>query len=454
VSFGRRLALFFFLIVVLPMLALIVMLVNVSADSREGKADARLAAGLETALAVYRERENDARRVALRLARTPALASAVVEGDAPRVRSLLRARVAGPRIAEVEVESPDGKQLAVAGDPNAIARARLALQDRGTDVGTLAVSTTTAEEFVQRTQSLTSSELVVRRGDEALASTIATPGSDPDPGETVDLAQTEERFRGRLTSLDEAAGEELVVLGEVEGEGLLAIDAPVIAALVAFFGIAMAFAYVLARALTGLHGRVAQEAVTDPLTGLSNRRRMWELLGVEVDRAGRYGRQLSLAVVDVDGFKLINDRYGHPRGDAVMRALTEIVKSETRTIDQAARYGGDEIVLVLPETGAEGAMGLAQRLRRRVAERPLPWGEDGPAEVTVSVGLATMPDSAMDAEALLDAADTALLEAKRAGKDRVRSAPRSRRGGGGAVSSGGERGRDGIEGRNRHAARG
>ena len=118
--------------------------------------------------------------------------------------------------------------------------------------------------------------------------------------------------------------------------------------------------------MTGLHSQVAQQAVTDPLTGLSNRRRLDQLLGREVERAQRFGHELSLLIVDADDFKQINDQHGHLVGDEVLETIADVVRSTTRTIDITARYGGDELALVLLETGAQGATILADRLRENV----------------------------------------------------------------------------------------
>jgi diguanylate cyclase (GGDEF)-like protein len=173
--------------------------------------------------------------------------------------------------------------------------------------------------------------------------------------------------------------------------------------------------------MTGLHSQVAQQAVTDPLTGLSNRRRLDQQLKREVERALRFGHELSLLIVDADNFKQINDRYGHLVGDAVLQTISDVTRSTTRTIDITARYGGDELALVLLETGTQGATILADRLRENVRTAKIRGLERG--AVTVSVGSATLPDCAGDVKSLIDAADQALLLAKKAGKDQTRSAP-------------------------------
>jgi diguanylate cyclase (GGDEF)-like protein len=151
---------------------------------------------------------------------------------------------------------------------------------------------------------------------------------------------------------------------------------------------------------------------------------MVAVLRQEVDRAHRFGHDVSMLVIDIDNFKQINDTMGHPQGDAVLQAIAETVRETTRSIDLGARYGGDELALVLLETGPEGALILAERLRERIASRQVPrTSGEGTMQVTVSVGVATLPYAATDSAGLLEAADQALLSGKRQGKNQTRVAP-------------------------------
>ena len=173
-----------------------------------------------------------------------------------------------------------------------------------------------------------------------------------------------------------------------------------------------------------LHEKVSEQAVTDELTGLSNKRRFQELITKEAERAGRFGHELSLIMLDLDDFKRINDTYGHLQGDNVLRMVGRVLHLESRGVDEPARYGGEEFVVALPETGLEGALDLAERIRARIeSERVSRAGGAGAVNITASIGAASMPGSADGAQALIAAADAALYEAKRAGKNRVASAP-------------------------------
>jgi diguanylate cyclase (GGDEF)-like protein len=181
-----------------------------------------------------------------------------------------------------------------------------------------------------------------------------------------------------------------------------------------------------------LHEQVSEQAVTDDLTGLANKRAFGEQADKEVARAERFGHPLSLLMLDIDDFKQVNDTYGHLQGDEVLRRVAAILEDESRGVDEPARYGGEEFVVALPETDAAGAFELAERVRSRIESEQIPFLDgDGQRQadrgrralrVTASVGVASMPDSGHDLETLIAAADAALYAAKRAGKNRVEGA--------------------------------
>jgi two-component system cell cycle response regulator len=161
-------------------------------------------------------------------------------------------------------------------------------------------------------------------------------------------------------------------------------------------------------------------AVTDGLTGLHNRRYLDNHMKLLVDRAAARGRPLSVCITDIDRFKAVNDTYGHDAGDAVLREFASRVRSAVRGADLACRYGGEEFVLVMPDTPEDMAAGVAERLRMTVEEAPfrIP-GTDVFLSITASLGIASLVSAGDTPEALLKRADTALYEAKRAGRNRV-----------------------------------
>jgi diguanylate cyclase (GGDEF)-like protein/PAS domain S-box-containing protein len=162
-----------------------------------------------------------------------------------------------------------------------------------------------------------------------------------------------------------------------------------------------------------------RQAVTDMLTGVSNRRHLAERLGEEVQRCARYERPLSLMMIDVDHFKQVNDTRGHRQGDLVLAGLARLLRGMTREVDTVCRYGGDEFVVMLPETELPDALGKAEALRRAV--EALQFVGEGPAEpqgVTVSIGVAGYRRGRGEEE-LLREADEALYAAKRTGRNRV-----------------------------------
>lgn len=167
-----------------------------------------------------------------------------------------------------------------------------------------------------------------------------------------------------------------------------------------------------------LHEQLQRQATVDDLTGLVNRRRFQETLGKAIAYAQRAGEPLSLVLVDVDNFKRVNDTYGHQCGDAVLRALGAILRERTRAADTPARYGGEELAVLMPGTDAAGASVSAEELRAAIAAAVVE-GPDWPVTVTASFGVAEIGPMVPTGEALVAAADAALYEAKRTGKNRV-----------------------------------
>jgi diguanylate cyclase (GGDEF)-like protein len=172
-----------------------------------------------------------------------------------------------------------------------------------------------------------------------------------------------------------------------------------------------------------LHYQVRRQAVTDELTGLANHGRFQALLSAEVEQVRRYHHPIGLIMLDIDDFKAVNDTYGHPQGDAVLRHVAHVLQENSRDADSPARYGGEELSLILPHTDLEGAHAIAERIRSAVEDlRVARTDGQGVLRVTASLGVAASTDG--DKRGLISDADGALYEAKRKGRDRVETAPR------------------------------
>jgi diguanylate cyclase (GGDEF)-like protein len=173
-----------------------------------------------------------------------------------------------------------------------------------------------------------------------------------------------------------------------------------------------------------LHRIVERQALVDGLTGLANRRHGEEVLAVEVARAQRFGGPVGIVLADLDGFKDVNDRHGHPTGDIALREFADVLRETVRDVDLVCRWGGEEFLLVLPGTDTDGAEQLAERVRETLRDRVLVGPDGTPLLVTASFGVASFPDAASP-DQLVAEADRALYEAKRNGKDRVERATRA-----------------------------
>ena len=170
--------------------------------------------------------------------------------------------------------------------------------------------------------------------------------------------------------------------------------------------------------------RLEALSVTDDLTGLYNSRYLSQALHRETKRAGRTGRPVSLVFVDLDGFKSVNDRFGHLNGSRALVEAGEVIRSSARETDVVARYGGDEFALVLSDTIAEGAVAVGRRVRQRVAEHRFLSAEDLNLSLSASVGVATLPDVGSTAEELIRRADEAMYWVKGHGKNGIHVAGR------------------------------
>ena len=203
-------------------------------------------------------------------------------------------------------------------------------------------------------------------------------------------------------------------------------------------------AMVIAREQRRTRDAAIRLSTVDPLTGLFNRSFFFAAVGREIARCARSGRGFCLLMMDLDDLKAINDRLGHFQGDRVLRGVGEVIAAGVRRIDTAARYGGDEFVVLLPETDPTGAFVLAEKIRLGVNELALDLPDV--THPSISIGVVSYPGDGKTADELMISADNAMYTSKRAGKDRVTgvSVPvhddrgrRSGRGGGEGAGVGG-----------------
>jgi diguanylate cyclase (GGDEF)-like protein len=212
-----------------------------------------------------------------------------------------------------------------------------------------------------------------------------------------------------------------VVIGSAQGaidSAAVAIVAVDLVALVLLVYVAM----VIAREQRSARDAAIRLSTIDPLTTLYNRAFFFAAIEREMARSARSGRGFCLLMMDLDGLKDINDRLGHFHGDRVLRAVSEVIASGVRRIDTAARYGGDEFVVLLPETDPTGAFVLAEKIRLGVRAMPIELPGRGPRP-SLSVGVVTYPNDGRTVDELMINADGAMYASKRAGKDRVTGIP-------------------------------
>lgn len=171
-----------------------------------------------------------------------------------------------------------------------------------------------------------------------------------------------------------------------------------------------------------LYTRMEQMSITDPLTKLSNRRYFDSRLTEEIARAKRHQRTLCVIMLDIDHFKHVNDTYGHPMGDTVLKGVAQLIRKHARSTDLPARYGGEEFILVCTDTTREDAVVLAERLRQTMEEAEFVGEGENQGlvlHITVSLGVAAFPEDAQEPNDLVERADEALYQAKKSGRNRV-----------------------------------
>ena len=407
----------------IPIISTVRILQANAVRSAEAHADATLRVELQSGLRELGRLGDGAAARADDAARSPSVQRAVVAHDASTLR---RFAAAHPGVAFYL-----GSRL-VAGRParNSLARS-VWLTSEGRRVARIVSNVPLAPALARRLtrdapRGLSDHLVLTRHGRVIGGRRLATEGRTFTLGGTA--------FRGLPGLVPDSGGVRLVALRPektldrqvrpyVEHVRYAGLGSFALLVMVAFL-----FASPILRVL-GDFRRVASQAATDSLTGLANRRTLDEELALEWRRAHRVGDSLAFVLLDLDDFKAVNDSHGHPAGDAVLRAVGEILGAGVRHVDLAGRYGGEEFALILPETDLPGALKLAERIRVKLetAGAELPSGES--LHVTASFGVA-VNDGLTAAEQLVAAADEALYAAKAAGRNCVH--PRPAEAGGGA----------------------
>jgi len=261
---------------------------------------------------------------------------------------------------------------------------------------------------------------------ESFVANYATPASKVEGG--FDLGYKGLQHRARVIPIEDKARRDvgkMWILIDTDQEVENGLKVTLIAtAIAAVLGITLFVLFF--RLVTGIESELSkhqqtlhQFATNDGLTGVYNRRSFDTIIEKELERARRYGRGLSLLIIDIDHFKGVNDTYGHVAGDDVLRELASRLASQLRSNDHLARYGGEEFAIILPETPLEMAQPLAERIRMHAASLAYHMSGDQSTELTLSIGASSFPDHATTVDELIQHADSALYQAKETGRDRV-----------------------------------
>jgi diguanylate cyclase (GGDEF)-like protein len=475
VSFRNRLGLFFVLIVIVPMVAVAILLFTLLAKSEQSMGEADVGARHRVAKTVFAAHQTDATRLVTKIAKADKILQAALLGGETaaaqrRAKEILASRVV-KRIVFVR-----NRQVALkAGDKRAIAAVSLDLT-RGTPsgateaLGVLYLSTVDAATYASEVQRLTRLRVVVRNGNKQLASTLPGAENVKPPhkdGQTVEVGGTKYLVSSFGSTGFPGQHIRVLTLGLPEATADQTDRVTIAAILVGFFLLALACAALVSRSLQHqlagfleaarklaggdfsaqvttvgkdefaglgeefnkmsreLKRRIEElreavhESLTDDLTGLPNRRAFDVRFGNRVRDLQRLGGTLGLVLLDLDNFKGINDTYGHPQGDVVLREVAGVLRDTSREIDNPARYGGEEFALLLPGTDLQGAYELAERVRHGIEGLSIPLLDgSGTLRVTASCGVGSMPETRADPEPLVVAVDAALYEAKRSGKNK------------------------------------
>jgi diguanylate cyclase (GGDEF)-like protein len=395
------------------------------ADQARSNADVRLTFSARSAAREASALLATTRARALELARTPKLQRAARRGDRPAV-----ARLLGPGEAVyLPASRRGGKTIPAAWvgqRVNGAPAVRVGVTATGRRLATVSVSAPVGQALLDRVRrtalAVTGDELALTRAGVVVAGPTSLQGAKL--GLDGRLQKAGDTFRAESVVLPGYKPPVRIVAaadGSVAGDDLGALRSRLtIAALVSLLAIAL-YAAALARPLLRSLNRVAlvaEQAMLDPLTGAANRRGFERALEVELERSTRRGHPCALVIVDLDDFKLVNDRHGHGVGDEVLVLLADRLRDSVRSADTVARLGGEEFALLLPETSLSGALAVAERARSAFAAGGMRLKGGERLTVTASFGAADFPASP-DRTSLMRDADQALYTAKRLGKDRV-----------------------------------
>ena len=397
----------------LPIFASVRILDNYALENAHDRADAALALQARNAGEALVRLGDEASDRATDLSRSPVLQRAFLTGDRTELTRLARTE---PGV----VFFLGGKRVAGTRPPNALVR-QVSLTLDGKQVGVVVATVGLRRQLAERLRG----EAPHAEHDRLL---IVRQTTEVGTGRSVVIEKRTtrvggERYRASAYPIPNASGIRLVAL---RSESAIAASVrpyqqralyAAIGSFALLMLVGLLFGRPILRTLSDFR-RVASQAATDEITGLANRRSLEEELVLEWRRAERIGASLALILADIDDFKSINDGFGHQAGDDVLRKVGEVFAGRVRQVDHAARYGGEEFAVLVPETDLAGAIKLAERLRADLAEARTVLPDGTELSVTASFGVAAKGDVG-SAEELVAAADEALYEAKRAGKDRV-----------------------------------
>jgi diguanylate cyclase (GGDEF)-like protein len=402
---------------VIPVVATVHILDGNALQNERARADSALRGELQGASQELGQLADDASSRADDLAQSPALQHAFIAGDRPAIRRL--AATAPGVLFYLRDDLVAGKR-----SPDSLSRS-ISLTVNAKRIGTVVATIPLDRRLAARLRRAAPHGqddrlLIVRRG-----RVIGTGRRVQIDGRRITLGG--QHFRGLLARVPNAVGISLFALRPeqaIEGN-VRPYQQRMLYAAIGSFALLVLVALLFARPILHTFGdfrRVASQAATDGLTGLANRRSFDDELALEWRRAERVGDSLALVLADLDNFKTVNDRFGHQAGDAVLRRVAVILDSGGRHVDFAARYGGEEFAVLAPETDIEGATKHAERLRSELEAATTTLSDGRELRVTASFGIAVKGDLESP-EDLVAAADEALYEAKRNGKNRVAVQP-------------------------------